>query len=331
VNDGADILGEGLRAVLSRHGIDGDVMGLRRLSGGANQETWAFDCGEGPFVLRRSIGGEPEEARSGSRMDLSGEARLMAAVSEYDVPVPRIHAVLEPEDGLGIGYIAERLAGETIPQRMFKNPDLAQVLPTLAGQCGALLARIHSVPADAVDGLASMPARPQLAHYRDLYDSYDTPRPVFEVAFRWLAERAPANAELTLVHGDFRNGNLLIDGSGVRAVLDWELAHLGNPVEDLGWICVNSWRFGRMDKRVGGFGDLDDLLAAYCEASGRMVSEAEVHYWEVFGSLKWGVMCMTMTDLYRRGVDRSVERAAIGRRVSESEIDLLRLTGGEAG
>src|SRR5690606_137912 len=124
VNGRAEIPAEGLRTVLSRHGIEGEVRGVRRLSGGANQETWAFDCGGRPFVLRRSIAGEPENTRNGSRMNLRGEARLMAVVSEHGVPVPSVCAVLEPEDGLGMGYLAERLPGETIPQRIFKHPEL---------------------------------------------------------------------------------------------------------------------------------------------------------------------------------------------------------------
>ena len=134
--------------------------------------------------------------------------------------------------------------------------------------------------------------------------------------------------ESRLVHGDFRNGNLIIGTDGVRAVLDWELAHLGDPMEDLGWICTNSWRFGSIDLPVGGFGEREDLFRGYEEAGG-VVDPGRVHFWEVFGSLKWGIMCMSMYSVYRSGADRSVERAAIGRRSSEAEIDLMNLLTGE--
>jgi aminoglycoside phosphotransferase (APT) family kinase protein len=112
---------------------------------------------------------------------------------------------------------------------------------------------------------------------------------------------------------------------GVRGVLDWELAHLGDPMEDLGWICVNSWRFGEIDRPVGGFGTREELFAGYAEAGGGAVDPERVRFFEVLGTLKWGIMCMTMYSIFRAGADRSVERAAIGRRSSETEIDLLAL------
>ena len=156
--------------------------------------------------------------------------------------------------------------------------------------------------------------------------------PVFELAFRWIQERLPAaeSARETLVHGDFRHGNLMIGPDGVRGVLDWELAHRGDPLEDLGWVCVNSWRFGNIDLPVGGFGLREDLFAGYEAAGGERVDPERVRFWEVVGSLKWGIMCMVMLSVFERGIDRSVERAAIGRRSSEAEIDLLALLAGES-
>ena len=148
---------------------------------------------------------------------------------------------------------------------------------------------------------------------------------MFELALRWLRERDPGpSSEVTLVHGDFRHGNLIIGPDGVRAVLDWELAHFGDPMEDLGWICVNSWRFGEIDKPVGGFGSREELFAGYEEA-GRKADPDRVMFWEVMGTLRWGIMCCGMMQRFRTGPDHSMERAMIGRRSSETEIDLLRL------
>jgi aminoglycoside phosphotransferase (APT) family kinase protein len=148
---------------------------------------------------------------------------------------------------------------------------------------------------------------------------------VFELALRWLRDRDPGpSQEVTLVHGDFRHGNLIIGPDGVRAVLDWELAHLGDPMEDLGWVCVNSWRFGQIDKPVGGFGTREELFAGY-EAAGRRVDPHRVMFWEVMGTLRWGLMCCGMMQRFRRSPAHSLERAMIGRRSSETEIDLLRL------
>ncbi len=148
---------------------------------------------------------------------------------------------------------------------------------------------------------------------------------MFELALRWLRDHDPGpSREVTLVHGDFRHGNLIIGPDGVRAVLDWELAHVGDPMEDLGWICVNSWRFGEIDKPVGGLGSREELFAGY-EAAGRRVDPARVMFWEVVGTLRWGVMCCGMMRRFRIGPEHSLERAMIGRRSSETEIDLLRL------
>ncbi len=129
------------------------------------------------------------------------------------------------------------------------------------------------------------------------------------------------------MHGDFRNGNFIVGPEGIRSVLDWELSHLGDPVEDLGWLCVKSWRFGHVDQPVGGFGPVDVLLAAYEHAGGGTVDPEHLHYWETFGTLKWGVICEMQSFSHLHGLVRSVELAALGRRIAEMEWDLLELIG----
>jgi aminoglycoside phosphotransferase (APT) family kinase protein len=126
------------------------------------------------------------------------------------------------------------------------------------------------------------------------------------------------------VHGDFRNGNLLVDEDGLVAVLDWELAHLGDPLQDLGYLCANVWRFGS-PLPVGGFGDYADLFAGYASVTGETPPMRDIHYWQVHAALSWGMVCLLMLHMYRSGQDPSLERAAIGRRLSEAEIDLLLL------
>lgn len=306
----------------------------RRLSGGANQQTWAVDAqspaGRVPLILRRSgrQGGDARaEAaeRHGPVMTLAIEAGLIRAAQAAGLPVPIVAIVLEPDDGLGEGFVMSRVEGETLPRRILRDAEFADARGRLARQCGEILARLHRIPVDGLPPLRRSPARVERAYYLDRHARYEHPRPVLSLAFRWLAEHAPpADLPLALVHGDFRHGNLMIGPDGVRAVLDWELAHLGDPMEDLGWICVNSWRFGNIDLPVGGFGTREQLFEGYAAAGGS-VDPARVRYWEVMGSLKWAVMCGDMLDAFRTGADRSVERAAIGRRASEAELDLLRL------
>jgi aminoglycoside phosphotransferase (APT) family kinase protein len=304
------------------------VAALRRVSGGASQETWSFDATRDgaplPLILRRRHGGEADAPPPSVAMRLETEAELIGLAAQRAVPVPHVHFVLEPSDGLGSGYVMGRLEGETIARRILRDDAFAAVRPRLARQCGEILARIHAIPQESLPKLMHADAAGQLAHYRAIYDSFDRANPVLELAFRWLADRLPPPAPATLVHGDFRNGNLLIGPDGVRGVLDWEIAHVGDPMEDLGWLCVNSWRFGA-EPPVGGFGTREELFAGYESAGGRKVDPARVHLWEILGTLKWGIMCMMQYGVFERGVDRSVERAAIGRRSSETEIDLLAL------
>jgi aminoglycoside phosphotransferase (APT) family kinase protein len=296
---------------------------LDRLSGGATQEIWRFELGEGGqrCILRRAPGG----TRVAEGVGLETEAHLMAAAAEQDVPVAPVLHVLTPVDGLGLGFVMGFVEGETLGGRIVKSEALAAARTRLATDCGAILARIHRIPESGFPGLSRDTPITLVEHWRDKYRETATRRPVFDAAFRWLLDHAPPVPEAPrLVHGDFRNGNLMIGEDGIRAVLDWELAHVGDPMEDLAWIMVNSWRFGRIDKPVGGFGDREDLFAAYSAAGGDAVDPERVRWWEVFGTIRWGTMCAMSVDSYRDD-DPTMERAMIARRTSETEIDLLRL------
>jgi aminoglycoside phosphotransferase (APT) family kinase protein len=303
------------------------VAAAEKLSGGASQETWRFDIvhpeGNVGAILRRApkgYGAAPSRAAG-----LNAEARLMQLAFDAGLPSPRVLHVLTPEDDLGAGFIMRRVDGETIARKILREEEFADARLRLARELGGVLAGIHSLPGTQLPELRRMTAARELDESERDYRNLNWPKPVFELALRWLRDHDPGPpTEATLVHGDFRNGNLVIGPDGVRAVLDWELAHLGDPMEDLGWICVNSWRFGEIDKPVGGFGSREELFAGY-EAAGRRVDPARVMFWEVMGTLRWGLMCGRMMQLFREGPDHSMERAMIGRRASETEVDLLRL------
>jgi hypothetical protein len=171
----------------------------------------------------------------------------------------------------------------------------------------------------------------QVVQIRAALGAVGEPHPAFELGFRWLEHHRPESTVAAepgaVVHGDFRNGNLVVGPDGLRAVLDWELAHLGDPLEDLGWLCVRAWRFGA-ESRVGGFGAVDELVGAYEATAGVTVDRRALHWWEVLGTLKWGIICVVQASTHLTGVVRSVELAAIGRRVCEVEHDLLLLLPG---
>lgn len=298
------------------------VEGLRRLSGGASRETWSFDgrmpdATVVPLVLQRE---RPGAVRPGGGM--ATEAALLRAAARAGVPVAGLVASGADAEPLGAPFLVlERLAGETIARKILRDPQYEPARAVLAEQCGRALAAVHAIPVDAVAGLEE---QDQLGQYRAVLDALGAPHPAFELAFRWLEANRPPSHRTTVVHGDFRIGNLVVGPEGLRAVLDWELAHVGDPVEDLGWLCVRAWRFGGPG-RVGGFGSLEALLGSYEAASGVAVDPEVVRWWETLGTLKWGIMCIMQANAHLTGLSRSVELAAIGRRVCENEHDLVLL------
>jgi aminoglycoside phosphotransferase (APT) family kinase protein len=288
---------------------------VRRLSAGASRAMWTVDAVAPDGSVQQLI--VRTDPRGGNRpTGPVPEAALLRAAAAAGVPVPRV--VAEDDEHL----VVERIDGETIPRKILRDDDYASALPKLAAQCGEALAAIHSIPLDEVAGLDSQ--GDVVETWRAMLDAFGQPHPTFELALRWLDDRRPPTTGAAVVHGDFRNGNLIVGPDGLRAVLDWELAHVGDPMEDLGWLCVKAWRFG-VDRPVGGFGERDDLFSAYARASGRAVDADVVRWWEVLGTLKWGIMCITQAFTHLSGTVRSVELATIGRRACENEWDLLDL------
>ena len=303
-----------------------------RLSGGASQETYAVDITtrDGPrrLALRRAPGGAADTRDYGGP-GLAIEARLMTLARAASVPAPEILHVLDRGDGLGDGFVMAWLPGETLGARIVKSEEFASVRQSLAYQCGEILARIHGIDVETHDltqHLERLTPQAFVARQWHYYRELGTPQPMIDFTARWLLEHLPPDCPLTLVHNDFRNGNLMISPSmGVIGVLDWEVAHIGDPMRDLGWICTNSWRFGRSDLPVGGFGLRADLFAGYSVVSGRAVDAEHVRFWEIFGSFWWAVGSLIMAEHYRHGPDRTVERPAIGRRSSECQVDCVNL------
>lgn len=322
-----------LNAVLAVRlpGCEG-LVSVERLSGGASQETYRIvaraDGDERPLALRRSAGGLRAEGPDIHYPGLPTEAQLMRAARAAGVPAPAVLHVLEEADGLGEGFLMEWLDGETLGARIVRLPELAELRPKLAFECGRIAARIHAIDLKAAglrEALAVTEPAEFIERTWERYRQFPTPQPMIDYAGRWLLDHLPEAHELKLVHNDFRNGNLMVNADGIVAVLDWETAHLGDPMRDLGWICTNSWRFGRTELPVGGFGHYEDLFAGYESESGIRVDLERVRFWEAFGSFWWAVGCLGMAEHYRSGPDSSVERPAIGRRTSECQVDLVNL------
>ena len=315
---GPDEIREQLELGAARHlGRPVEIGGLEPLQGGASRELWAFvavvDGRRRELVLRRA----PARGR---------ELDALAAAHRHRVPVPEplwLH-------GDGTGLVMARVHGETIARRLLRDDRYAAARARLTEQLAAAAAALHAVPLDEVPSV-ERPGRPPgeaaIAGLESELDRIGEPHPALELGLRWLHAHLPEPRAPVLVHGDFRLGNLVVDEDGLVAVLDWELVHAGDPLEDLAWMCIRSWRFGNDREPVAGLGRRDALLEFYAAAGGREATADELRFWEVFGNVRWGVICTLQAHLHRSGAQRSLERAAIGRRTCEPEWDLLAMIG----
>jgi len=325
------IPGAELEAALRRLQGFEKLVGCERLSAGASRETYRLNVVMNgvsrPLALRRAAGDAPSAAGGG--LAPGDESRLFAAARHAGVPGPEVLLVLEPGDRLGSGFVMEWISGETLGGRILRSADLAAARVRLARQCGEILARLHAIDVRATGLEGRLETFTPEAIVRRTHSAYlvlDTPQPMIDFTAMWLLRNLPANRSLTLVHGDFRNGNLIVQPeTGLAAVLDWELAHIGDPMRDLGWLMTRSWRFGHNARAVGGFGEAEELFAGYEAVSGTTVDRRSVAFWEVFGSFWWSVGALSMGQSFRSGADRSVERPVIGRRSSECQIDCVNM------
>lgn len=304
----ADDLDDGLAAVL---GV-AEIAGLTRLSGGASRDTWRFDADGRPLILQRQ--------REGDVRDMAAEIAAVRAAAAAGVPTATIVLASTDRTDLGAAYmILTRLAGETTARKILRDEEYSNARQALPAQLAEALVRLHAIDPKTIPGLADTD---QVEQYRQALDTLGQPHPTFELVLRWLDANRPVRRRTTVVHGDFRLGNVIVDDEGLQAVLDWELVHLGDPMEDLGWLCVKAWRFGS-PRPVAGVAEYGQLFEAYEAAGGGAVEPDVVRWWEVLGTLKWGIMCIMQANAHVTGVTRSHELAAIGRRVCENEHDLF--------
>jgi len=302
------------------------LSGVQRLSGGASMESWAFSYGGENFVLRRLPSGLSPDDDGLRGVPLATQADVIELARTAGVTAPQVRGRLTPDDGLGEGFIMTKAEGETLPHKILGNPEFAEAESRLTAQCTRELATIHQIGMNPLlQSLEYFSPAELIRVQKDKYHEIGGQIPIYDHAFHWLEQNAPDASDKYLVHGDFRMGNLMIDRDGLSAVLDWELVRLGDPVQDLAYLCTPSWRFGHYEKEAGGFDRAESFLRAYAEASGAEVDPDRFRFWLVYSTLWWGVACMVMGQIWRSHGDRSLERTVIGRRVSEVEIDLALL------
>ncbi len=317
----AEGLADGLGRVMGRTGRAGPVIGLLRLSGGANMQSWRFEVGGEAFVLRRAPSAEWVAGRA---LDMTKEAAVIRAALAGGVPAPEVVAELTPGDDIGLGFIMRCVPGSPDPENALSSP------PVLLEEIAAAMARVHALdpaqlrflpvlePAAGVEGLAAQ------------FAQCGGDRPPIALGLAWLRANLPPPAPLAVLHGDLRIGNIMVEDGHLSALLDWELAHLGDAHEDLAFGCMTVWRFGRLDKRGFGLGQIDDLACAYQAAGGTTFDPQRFRFWLIYRTVWWALSALSMGKGWRGGADRSLERVVVARRASEQDLDLLLLLEADA-
>lgn len=321
------------------YGGEVEIQALRLLAGGGHRQTWAFDAHvraeDGavrvlPLVYRSDaaflkVGFLPREQ----------EYKVLRAAYLEGVPAPRVHPLVDdPRQACQVEMLVmNRIEGETVARRILREEAYTEARQRMTAQMGAILARIHAIPVEE-HGLGDLsappsgrsPAEHEVDRWEEFYRSVMVnPQPVYELAFRWLRRNVPRESRRAFVHGDFRLGNFIVGPEGIRAVIDWEQAHVGDPVEELGWVCVRSWRFGNDYLPVAGLGTRETLRRAYQEAGGSSVDDESWRFWEIFGNLRWGVFCVWQAHRALYGGEPHIDHAMAGRRVAETQWEILRL------
>ena len=286
------------------------------LAGGASKEAWAVDAGGERLLVRRAAGGVIHK----HTLSLADEFEVLRAAHEAGVKVPRPYGYIADLEGRE-AFVMERLEGETIGRRIVRKDELAGARRALPAQMAEELAKIHAIPPSRLPFLGETRVEGMVEEL----DEVGEPHPAIELGLWWLRENRPPARDSVVVHGDFRIGNLVVDDHGLVGVLDWEFAHVDDPVRDLAFSLVRAWRFGVPEKRLGGVGDVEPYLALYNELTGLDVRPEELDYWELAGNVAWAIGCLTQAQRHLTGQDRSVELAILGRLGVEVEYEICRL------
>ena len=322
--DNVDPFDDIRRAVIRRFGTSARIANITVATLGGSSRTVIFDLIEGAQSRRLVSRQETYSGEEQMFLSTANQFRIMSVVFKHGFPVPEPVFEYDKEDEIGHGFVSAFSSGETMPKKIINSPNFAGLRKMLAARCGHLLAQLHTLDSSEFSFLEKWPdSIDTVTAFRERYDFYDELHPAIELRIRWL-ERNSAQVETKrFLHGDFRCGNLMVGPEDVHAVLDWECSHLGAPMEDLGWLCMRSWRFDHPELPVGGFGEREELYHAYHAAGGNKVDPEVVRYWEIFGLVRWAIYNIMQAYGHVKGFRRSLAFAACGRNTSLVEYDLL--------
>ena len=287
---------------------DGPLEGVTRLSGGTQNILLKFSRSGKAYVLRRP----PPHLRKNSNETMRREARVLAALKGQDVPHPDLIAACPDEDVIGACfYLMEPIDGfnpaavERLPEPFASDKDWQW---KLAMDLVDSVARLGSLdPIDiGLEGFGKLDGflERQVPRWEAQLKSYDDMAgwpgragiPGVQQVGDWLSKNLPADFQAGLLHGDYHLGNVMArhDKPELAAIVDWELATLGDPMVDLGWLMA-TWPIDGVlaNETVGarpwlGFPEIDDLVQRYGEVSGRDMANAK--WYGVFGCYKLGII-----------------------------------------
>jgi aminoglycoside phosphotransferase (APT) family kinase protein len=296
--------------------LGGEISEPVLLAGGASKEAWAVDVDGEPLLVRRAAASVIHR----HTLSLENEFAVLQAAYTAGVKAPKPLQYIADLAGRE-AFVMERLEGETIGRRIVRRDELAHARKRLPVQMADELAKIHAIPTAHVPFLHEA----RLERMIDELDEVGEPHPAIELGLWWLRENRPPPRDPVVVHGDYRIGNLVVGDSGLVGVLDWEFAHLDDPVRDLAFALVRAWRFGVPEKRLGGVGPVEPYVERYNELTGFDVVPDELDYWELAGNVGWAIGCLTQMQRHLTGQDRSVELAILGRLGVEVEYEIVNL------
>jgi len=317
------------------------ILNLESLSGGACQENYLVDLEivnnsfteTQQLVLRTDKGGSLFSS-------LSRAEEFMVCELAYNHVVKTPKPILLETNSSIIGnpfYLMEKISGKANGRYIVKSPELAKIRKQLPKILAYELSKIHSIqPKEVKDerlqqkllGNTNLEkknvAESAIKNVKIQIEKLPEPHPAMELIINWLEANQPETDEIVLVHGDFRTGNFMVTPEELTGIIDWEFAHFGDRHEDIAWLCVRDWRFGKLKLEAGGFATRQEFYEEYKKYFPQL-DEKKVLFWEVMGNLRWAIGSVEQAERHILGLDRGIELASIGRRTCEMEWEAMRL------
>ncbi len=317
------------------------ISDMKVLSGGACQENYLLDLevnsgeqkGIYKLVFRTDKG-----ASLFSSLSRTEEYKVAEIANLNGVKTPKPYWLEIDKSIIGNPfYFMERILGKATGRFIVKDPSLKNVREKFTEEIAQSLAIIHSISESKITDLELKKvltrktnsiygiAEFAVQDLKNQIDKLPDPHPAMNLILNWLEKNLIETDNEVLVHGDFRTGNFMVNETGLQGIVDWEFAHLGDRHEDVAWLCMRDWRFGKLTKEAGGFSTREEFYSFYKKHSGIELNSKKVLFWEVVGNLRWAIGSIGQAERHLTGKDKGIELASIGRRTSEMELEAMRL------